>query len=239
MTGKQMLSEQVYERLRGSVLRGDLQPGQTLKPQELAATHGVSLAVVREALVRLVGEGLADRLPNRGFAVPEFTAERWEQIVEARMILEPAVQRLSIQRGDLAWEARLRAAQHRLERTPLFTAEDGDYLSAGWSEAHRIFHRALLEGSGNEALLALFDRLWTATELFRRWSAHQTPQRDYVHEHRRLEETALARDTELATRQLAEHLCATASALKLLADPVDPADGGAADSATTAGLPLR
>ena len=62
------------------------------------------------------------------------------------------------------------------------------------SEAHRVFHRTLLEGCGNPVLLETFDRLWTASELARRWAANRTPDRDHVGEHRRLEETVLARD---------------------------------------------
>ncbi|MEU8325595.1 hypothetical protein AB0C33_45130 [Nonomuraea sp. NPDC048881] len=37
---------------------------------------------MREALVQLVGEGIAVRLPNRGFAVPDFSDRRWQQIAE-------------------------------------------------------------------------------------------------------------------------------------------------------------
>lgn len=81
-------------------------------PGCLAKEQGVSLAVVREALVRVVGEGLADRLPNRGFAVPAFSDRRWQEIAEARRTVEPVVLRMSIERGDIDWEARVRAA-HR------------------------------------------------------------------------------------------------------------------------------
>ncbi|MDR7321093.1 MULTISPECIES: GntR family transcriptional regulator [Catenuloplanes] len=115
---KQMLSGRIYTELREAILRGDFAPGAALKPQELAGAHGVSLAVVREALVRLVGDGLADRLTNRGFAVPERSDQRWQDVAEARRTLEPATLRLAIARGDLDWEARVRAAHHRLARTP-------------------------------------------------------------------------------------------------------------------------
>ncbi|MFE7720989.1 GntR family transcriptional regulator [Nocardia rhizosphaerihabitans] len=60
-----MLSEQVYAHLRNAIMRGEYAPGDALKPQDLSRQHEVSLAVVREALVRLVGEGLAERLTNR------------------------------------------------------------------------------------------------------------------------------------------------------------------------------
>ncbi|MER7344888.1 GntR family transcriptional regulator [Streptomyces aurantiacus] len=211
--GKKMLSEQVHAHLRDAIMRGDYAPGDALKPQDLAKEQGVSLAVVREALVRLVGEGLADRLHNRGFAVPAFSDRRWQEIAEARRTIEPVMLRMSVERGDVDWEARVRAAHHRLTRTPAYVAEEGEHYSAAWSEAHRVFHRTLLEGCGNPVLLETFDRLWTASELARRWAAHRTPGRDGTEEHRRLEETALARDADAAAEALSRHLTQTAAAL--------------------------
>ncbi|WNE94119.1 GntR family transcriptional regulator [Streptomyces luomodiensis] len=211
--GKRMLSEQVYAHLRDAIMRGDYAPGDALKPQDLAKEQGVSLAVVREALVRVVGEGLADRLPNRGFAVPAFSDRRWQEIAEARRTIEPVVLRMSVERGDLDWETRVRAAHHRLVRTPPYVPEEGAHYSGAWSEAHRVFHRTLLEGCGNPVLLETFDRLWTASELARRWSAHRNPDRDGAAEHRRLEEAALARDADTAAEVLAQHLTMTAAVL--------------------------
>jgi DNA-binding GntR family transcriptional regulator len=206
---KEMLSGRVYATLREAILRGDFAPGEALKPQELAAAQGVSLAVVREALVRLVGDGLADRLTNRGFAVPTRSDRRWQDIAEARRALEPTALRLAIARGDLEWEARVRAAHHRLSRTPAFQAGEDRQVSPEWSRAHRDFHRALLEGSGNAVFLELFDRLWLAGELARRWSTRSAPDRDHVTEHRQLEEAALARDPELAATLLERHVSLT------------------------------
>ncbi|MFJ9542521.1 GntR family transcriptional regulator [Streptomyces sp. NPDC101225] len=212
-SGKQMLSEQVYAHLRDAIMRGAYAPGDALKPQDLAREQGVSLAVVREALVRVVGEGLADRLPNRGFAVPAFSDRRWQEISEARRAIEPVVLRMSVERGDIDWEARVRAAHHRLARTPAYEPGEGEYYSGAWAEAHRVFHRTLLEGCGNPVLLETFDRMWSASELARRWSAHRVPDRDHVAEHRSLEEAALAREADTAAEVLAEHLTLTAAGL--------------------------
>ncbi|MBB4693789.1 GntR family transcriptional regulator [Paractinoplanes abujensis] len=206
-------SERVYAALRTAVLRGEFRPQQALKPQELATAHGVSLAVAREALLRLVGEGLADRLPNRGFAVPAATAERWQQIAEARAIVEPATLRLSLARGDLEWEAAVRAAHHRLAGTPHFDREGDTHLSDAWSEAHRLFHRTLLSACGNQVLLESFDRLWTASELTRRWSAHGDLGRDAAAEHAALEAAALSRDADQAADLLRRHVLRTAESL--------------------------
>jgi len=221
-TAKRMLSEQVYARLRDGILRGDFLPGQALKPQELAGKYEVSLAVVREALVRVVGDGLADRLPNRGFAVPPFSDRRWQEIAEARRTVEPVLLRMAVARGDIDWEARVRAAHHRLSRTPVRAAGEGGFHSAEWAEAHRLFHRTLLDGCGNPVLMDTFDRLWTASELMRRWAGRHSPGRDHVREHARLEETALARDADTAAAVLDRHLTLTAAALA--PDPAPDAD---------------
>lgn len=213
-----MLSEQAHARLRSAIMRGEHPPGAPLKPQELAKEQGVSLAVMREALLRLVGEGLADRLPNRGFAVPAFSDRRWQQIAEARQAVEPVVLRLSVERGDLDWEARVRATHHRLAGTPMWSEDEGPYFSAAWSAAHYAFHRTLLEGCQNPVLLDTFDRMWTASELARRWSGHRTPGRDAVGEHFLLEQAVLARDAETAAEVLTRHLATTAAALSVGCD---------------------
>ncbi|MFE9425615.1 GntR family transcriptional regulator [Kitasatospora sp. NPDC006697] len=211
--GGSTLSEQVHAHLWEAIMRGEYAPGDPLRPQDLAREQGVSLAVVREALVRLVGEGLADRLPNRGFALPAFSDRRWQEVAEARGTVEPAVLRMSVERGDVDWEARVRAAHHRLARTPAYLPGEGEHYGSAWAEAHRVFHRTLLEGCGNPVLLETFDRLWTASELARRWSARRTPGRDGIEEHRRLEEAALARDADTAAEVLVRHLTRTADAL--------------------------
>ncbi|MGI5171218.1 FCD domain-containing protein [Spirillospora sp. CA-253888] len=116
-------------------------------------------------------------------------------------------------RGDLDWEARARASHHRLARTLPYDPAEGEHYTAEWAEAHRVFHRTRLEGCGNLVLLEIFDRLWTAGELARRWSARRSPDRDGIAEHRRLEETALARDPDAAAEALICHLALTAAAL--------------------------
>ena len=205
-------SERLYTALRSAIMHGQYVPEQALKPQEIAQNGGVSLAVAREALLRLVGEGMAIRLPNRGFAVPAAGAERWQQIAEARAVTEPAVLRLSVARGGVDWEARVRSAHHRLARTPVWTT-DSEHYSDEWAEAHRQFHRALLEGCGNDVLLDTFDRMWTASELARRWATSLTLDRDGVAEHAALETAALDHDADLAAELLGRHVMRTAHTL--------------------------
>ena len=59
--------------MRSGILAGQLRPGQRLKVSELAAEHGVSPNVVREALNRLTGEQLVRAEPKIGFTVTDLS----------------------------------------------------------------------------------------------------------------------------------------------------------------------
>lgn len=193
----------VYEAVRAAILAGEFAPMQTLSPQELATRFGVSLAVAREALLRLVGEGLAERIPNRGFIVPAADSDRWQQITEARAIVEPQAIRLAIERGDVAWEATIRATHHTLSRAPAGSEE--------WAAAHHAFHRALLAGCANPVLLDTFERMWDASQLTHAWAIGTNFDREYIGEHAALENACLERDSDRAAELLTAHLGSTAA----------------------------
>jgi DNA-binding GntR family transcriptional regulator len=198
--------EVVYADTRSAILAGEFEPSQAVSPQELANRFGVSLAVARESLLRLVGEGLVERITNRGFFLPSADSDRWQQIAEARAIIEPQALRLAIARGDVVWEANVRASHHTLSR-----AVAG---SDAWHIAHHDFHRALLAGCDNLVLLDAFERLWDASQLTRVWSASVGPIRDHAAEHAALEHACLDRDAPLAAELLTAHLGATAAGLR-------------------------
>src|SRR5262249_55563968 len=66
---KQPLRDDVHASLRDRIVEGRFPPGSRLPDVQLAAELGVSRTPVREALLRLVREGLVDSDPNRGFFV--------------------------------------------------------------------------------------------------------------------------------------------------------------------------
>jgi DNA-binding GntR family transcriptional regulator len=77
-----------HERLRAAVTRGDLAPGQRLVEADLAGELGVPRNAVRLALDALIGEGLVERIPNRGARVRVVTTAEAVAITEVRVALE-------------------------------------------------------------------------------------------------------------------------------------------------------
>src|SRR5690606_25058042 len=94
------------DALRRRVLSGEIEPGTALPEQEIAASYGVARPTVREALARLVHEGLLRRERNRSAYVPEVTAEDLDDLMFVRRPLEDLMaQALAGQRVRAAEEA--------------------------------------------------------------------------------------------------------------------------------------
>jgi DNA-binding GntR family transcriptional regulator len=211
-------TETVHARLRADILGGVLRPGQRLKFAELCDQYDSSVGAVREALTRLVEQGLVTSEPRIGFRVVSLSLDDLDDLAATRIDLEGLALRYSLQRGDVAWEANLVAAHHTLERTPLLAEDDPPRVSDEWERAHAAFHAALIDGCGSPRLRCMIDSLRDAAELYRRWSQPHDPARDVAAEHRRLLETALARDADAATSALAAHFERTAQILRKTSD---------------------
>ncbi|MFJ6419016.1 GntR family transcriptional regulator [Paeniglutamicibacter sp. NPDC091659] len=199
------------EGIRRTILQGAWSPGERLQPATLATHFDTSSTVIRESLTRLAGEGLVLLRPNRGFFVAELKLRELADITELRCVTEALAARLSVERGDLAWESALIAAHHQLVRTPRRCVDDPDQVNAEWARAHRDFHLKLLEASDCQPMIRLASNLADSTELYRRWAAPSPAAagRSVEREHELLLEAALARDAGALARRLREHYEAT------------------------------
>lgn len=205
------LTQRTYDGLRADVLAGRFTPGQRLRPSELAAAHGVSLNVVREALNRLAGERIVRASPQQGFAVVATSSADLADLTEVRGLVETAALRRSIEHGDLGWESELVAAHHRLANTPMTTPGDDEVLSDEWARAHSAFHAATMSGCGSPRLIEMAADLGECAALYRHWShRYDGGRRDVAGEHRAIFEAAVARDADLACRRHLDHIQRTA-----------------------------
>ncbi|GAA2577390.1 GntR family transcriptional regulator [Dactylosporangium fulvum] len=208
-------AERIYANLRGDILTGRLLPGQRLPFAELGARYSTSVGVLREALSRLVEQGLVLSEPQLGFRVTPVTEEDLRDLTNTRIDIETLCLRHAITHGDLAWESRLVAAYHTLDRTPELASTQPPTVNEDWAAAHAAFHAALLDGCPSRRLRDIAASLRDASELYRRWSRHLGGEdtRDIAGEHRELRDAVLARDVEKAEAALARHISYTTRAL--------------------------
>jgi GntR family transcriptional regulator, carbon starvation induced regulator len=223
------LTSRVIDALRGQLLSGALLPTQRLKVASLAASHGVSLNVVREALNRLAGQGLVAVEPQFGFSVPALSAADLQDLVAQRVMLESVALRRCIERSCPEWQSEVLAAHHRLRRTPM-KADDGTDLNPQWLERHDDFHRAMLQGCGSARLFQVIRQMAEAAELYHR-ALLPIVERDVEMEaeHEELLAAILADRADDAVRILTLHLEKTRDVmLPLLHDAAPPQSPAAA-----------
>ena len=201
------LTERVFHDLRADIVNGRMPAGSALKLSPLAKRFDVSMSVIREALVRLSEQGLAQLSPNQGFKVVSITAEDLIDLTDLRIRLESLALAESIRHGDTAWEASVVAAHHVLERTPLTQAEHGG-TSDAWSHAHAEFHDALGAGCARPRLISLTRSMRDSSEVYRQLSTTRegSGNRDVAAEHKALMELATSRKEAEAVAALSAHL---------------------------------
>jgi DNA-binding GntR family transcriptional regulator len=198
-------ADATYRRLRGDILTGRLSAGSRLPFPDLSERYGVSVGTFREALPRLVEQGLVVYQPQIGFRVMTPSVEDLRHLTEARVAIETMALQQSVRDGDLAWESNLLAAHHTLARTPWHLEKR--QINDAWLEAHLTFHRVLLQGCPNRRLTGIADLLRDSAEIYRWWHARPEPyNRDIASEHREILDAALARDADAAATALTKHL---------------------------------
>lgn len=199
------LTSITFDRLRSDVLGGDLRPSERLRIQHLCDRYEVGATVVREALSRLVTEGLVESEDQRGFCVAPVSRSELLDLTQTRLQVEQIAIRMAIEKGDIEWETGVLASFHRLSRTPAPSVEP---TSAGaWKAAHRQFHFALVGGCGSAWTLRLCAMLYDQTERYRSLSG-RTPgnkTRDVLKEHRQILDAVVSRDADRACALVARH----------------------------------
>jgi len=79
-----LLSDQIAESLRDSILDGTLVAGTKLAEEEIATRLGVSRVPLREAFRVLAGEGLVTIEPHRGVRVCQCSDAELLELFEVR-----------------------------------------------------------------------------------------------------------------------------------------------------------
>lgn len=144
----------VYDSLREDILALQLQPGSLLDETELAARFGVSRSPVREALIRLAGEGLVQTLRNRSSIVAPFDVSTVQSHLNAVLLMYSVTARLAALHRTPAQLVELQAmlASHRDQM------RDADMKTI--VSNNRAFHVAIAAAGGNAFFTA-----WTAAVL--------------------------------------------------------------------------
>lgn len=152
-TGKTAQSERALRDLRTRILSGEMKPDQHVTETAVASLLGISRTPTREALARLVEEGLLERTSSGRCSVRPFSRADISDAIELRGVLEGTVVRLAAERG--ACPRQMALCRRILDQ--IDTALPADVTAIAfdsYGEHNAAFHDALATLSGS----ATFER---------------------------------------------------------------------------------
>lgn len=134
------LSDEVAGHLRAAIMSGVLKPGTFIRLDETAAKLGVSATPVREALLKLRGEGMVQLEPHRGHVVLPLSRQDvddifWVQSTIARELAKSAAERIT--------DAEIDELEHLTDvLTTVVAAADVEAIATTEFAFHRTFNRS-------------------------------------------------------------------------------------------------
>lgn len=192
----------IYEMLRDEILDLRLAPGSPIDEVQLAERFGMSRTPIREALVRLAGEGLVETLPNRSAVVAHIDVLNLHTFFDAITLMYRVTTRLAAQyhrAEDLAAIRGLQAAYVR-------AVADKDALAM--VAINRDLHAAIAEAGRNPYFttltLRLLDEGRRILRLYYQSFGDELPQ-EYADEHEAIIAAIAARDVDLCDRLARAH----------------------------------
>lgn len=143
----------VYAVLRKEILSLTLAPGELLDEMGLSRRFGFSRSPIREALIRLSGDGLVTTLPNRTTIVTPVDIARFPKYVDALDIAQRVNTRLA---AELRTEADL-AAIMQAQQGFIAAVASLDHLAM--SETNKAFHMAIAAAGKNPYMASFYEKL--------------------------------------------------------------------------------
>ncbi len=191
-----LLTEVVGARIREAIVKGDLKLGEQVSEAQLAALMGVSKTPVREALVRLQGQGLVQIHPQKGTYVFRLNPEEVTHACRFRVLMETEALRDA-----------MRSDKERLLKSwnlcilEMKTAEASKDLE-GLARIDMAFHWALFEACHNQYVCSAYELLRSQLTALR----YRAPIADAVNSHQLLFEAVSSGDEAYACALLTEHI---------------------------------
>ncbi len=196
------MSSMVTEQIREAILSGAYPPGMQLNEKRVAESCGVSRGPVREAIQRLLQEGLLVSVSHRGVFVPELTEADLEDIYFTRDAVERAALRRIV---------RFDSRQELSEKLLSIAQSMGAAVEqADWAEVAALdirYHSELVNAAGSERLSRLFSTLMAEMGLcLNQLLGGYRGRERLVEEHERFANLIANGDAEKLEEAIADHL---------------------------------
>jgi DNA-binding GntR family transcriptional regulator len=191
----------VYRQLRQEIMWLQRKPGEPIVEKDIAVTQGVSRTPVREALLRLVSEGLVDTIPKSGTMVARIPLTRLPEAIIVRKALEQVTAGAAATRARRSDVTSLRAILERQREA--CAASD----RAQFHNADEAFHAAIAAVAGYPGIWSLIQSVKTQVDRYRLLTLPQTGRiARVIDEHAAVVAAIAHRDADRAIAAMGHHL---------------------------------
>ncbi|ROO24502.1 GntR family transcriptional regulator [Salinisphaera orenii MK-B5] len=203
---RRSIEDEVYMRMREAILKGEIEGGERLVHEDLASRFGTSRIPVRDALKRLVFDGLVDADERGVCRVSHFGLEDVEEIYSLREMLEAqAVVKATAQLTDEEIDE-----LERLQGDIEAAAEAGDKQT--YVELNQEFHRELYDSADQPRLSRMIYGLWQGLPPLTPMAIDNRLVQA-AREHRGILSALRERDADAAGSAMREHIATAGRAL--------------------------
>ncbi|MGE0630339.1 MAG: GntR family transcriptional regulator [Hyphomicrobiaceae bacterium] len=198
-------SERVYDTIRNMAIDYEFRPDENINESLLAAQLGVSRTPVRDALNKLINEGLIVFRSNRGFFCRSLSADELLHLAEVRLGLEKLALELALARGT---------DQQRKDLLQFWSDVDARIPSLTTREIARLdeqFHERIFQMTENTILLGMIQQINARVRFVRQIDIEQPMRKgaDFK-EHFNIARALIERKDKEAMEALTRHLTFTA-----------------------------
>lgn len=197
------IGDRVYEALLSRMISLKIAPGSRISIDALTRELRVSATPIRAALIRLEASGLVEKTHNIGYsAAPMPSRNRFEEIFEMRLLLEPYMAARAAER--LSTEMRQELAE--LAQAMAQPSNDDARLAYGkFALRDASFHSWIATHGANELAADALKRLHAHTHMFR-LRFHSRVTEAAIHEHAKIVEALSAGDPVAARNAMTSHI---------------------------------
>ncbi|WP_223147566.1 GntR family transcriptional regulator [Georgenia wutianyii] len=209
------LADEVHDTLLRQLMSSRFVPDSRVTIDALARELGVSQTPIRAALNRMEADGLVVRVPHAGYRIPPLiTRERFDDMLELRLLLEPAAARRAAER---ATSAQVNELRRLLEEMAGLEEGDGPSAYGTFGLRDAAFHDLVACSAGNQLVREALARLHTHVHLFR--LVYDT-QVTYLamSEHDEILAAIAARDPDQAAYAMRQHILLSGDRFRPLFD---------------------
>lgn len=202
-----------YESIRERLLSGELPAGTRLVNRRLGKDIGVSHVPVREALHRLVSDGLAEHIPGAGTFVRSLSAQDVSHLYALRECLEGFAVREACT-GAADWQIKILHKKLTEGQELLRNARENNHAvldeaeKANWFRHEQELHKAIIDAAGNPWLSKMVEQIQLLARIIQSNPMEHTADavEKVLTEHATLVDAIEQNDTERAAHLISEHI---------------------------------